>query len=157
MLEVNNLRTRIAQEAMSLVGQHGRNHPGNNEDHTIGRSPETGFDCSGLILYIFGMVGLTIPNDLRHTSELFDHFGIFAHQGREGDLVFFSKEGLAPKHVGIMVSNREYVHRKGDTVEIAELKVTKIPIRRQNQLYRLNPIGFKILSIQNGRWKTIVE
>lgn len=156
----HNLRKKIVSEALSLVGERARNHPRDNEDHSFGCSPETGFDCSGLVVYVLGMVGLTVPQNIRHTSELFDRLGIFAHRGREGDLVFFSNKGLAPKHIGIMINNREFVHSPGKDntkVAVAELKIKRVPIRYENQLYLINPIGFKVLSESNGRWQKLIE
>ena len=123
-------RDRVVEICLGLVGTSSINHPKVGEDHRVGCSPETGFDCSGLIIFVLSQVGISLPTTLRHTSEIFDQFGIFAHSGRDGDLVFFSsKKGLVPKHVGIMINERKYVHspgKNGSSVKLAELKVTRI-------------------------------
>jgi peptidoglycan hydrolase-like protein with peptidoglycan-binding domain len=82
-----------------------------------GASPSTGFDCSGLVTYVFGRVGVSLP----HSSFL--QFGIGRHVGmsslRPGDLVFF--EGL--NHVGIWVGRNRFIHspHSGTLVHVTEM------------------------------------
>lgn len=100
-----------------------------------------------------------MPEGIRHASEFFDQFGIFVHITRPGDLVFFSKEGMAPKHMGILINEIEYVHSPGkdDTrVLVAKIKKEDIPDSSPNQIYRKNPIGYKSLAVPNGRWQQII-
>ncbi len=154
-----NLREAIISEALKLVGFDSCNHPKDGENHNLGCFPETGLDCSGFIIYVLHKAGIAIPEGMRHVSEFFDHFGILTHRQRQGDLVFFSKKGLAPTHVGIIVNDREYVHspgRYGAKIAVAELKRTPIPLQYTNQLYLENPIGFKTPTVSNGRWQSIL-
>ena len=146
-------------EAMRLLGSDCCDHPKDNENHLFGCNPETGFDCSGLVVYVLTQARVPVPKEVRHTSEFFDHFGVFVHKYRAGDLVFFSKEGKAPIHMGIMINDTEYIHspgRNGTKVSIAKMKREPIPYQRDDQIYLENPIGFKAPTIFRNRWQQIV-
>ena len=144
---------------MDLVGYDCRNHPKDEESHEFGCNPETGFDCSGFVRYVLIRSGIYIADDIRHASEFLDKFGILVQRHRPGDLVSFSKEGRAPKHMGIMINDMEYVHspgRNGTRVVLAELKRESISLKYPDQLYLENPIGFKTPTVQKGRWQGII-
>jgi cell wall-associated NlpC family hydrolase len=82
-----------------------------------GDSPSSGFDCSGLVRYVFGHFGLSLP----HSS--YADFGVGRHVARAalrpGDLVFF--DGLG--HVGMYVGAGSFIHapHSGTTVRISSL------------------------------------
>lgn len=123
-----------------------------------GCDPQSGFDCSGLALHILVKTRIPIPEGMRHCNELFDLFGVLIHFGlqKRGDLVFFSRNGTAPSHVGIMISSNEFVHapgKDGTKVEITSLKRAPIPISTASQIYLENPIGFKRPAVRAGRWQ----
>ncbi|CAM4143500.1 C40 family peptidase [Kerstersia similis] len=74
-----------------------------------GTNPDTGFDCSGLVVYAAReSLGLQLP---RSASEM-------AHEGKAvsraelqpGDLVFFNTLGRRFSHVGIYVGDNQFVH-----------------------------------------------
>jgi peptidoglycan DL-endopeptidase CwlO len=78
-----------------------------------GATPRTGFDCSGLVWYIYRQLGVDIPRvtyDQWHAGKRI--------RGREnlrpGDLLFFNKRG----HVGIFAGHGWFWHapRRGSTV-----------------------------------------
>ncbi|HEY3364121.1 MAG TPA: stalk domain-containing protein [Symbiobacteriaceae bacterium] len=73
-----------------------------------GTSPETGFDCSGLVTYIGEQVGVDVP---RTSQELFK-FGVAVAKAdlAPGDLVFFTTYEPGPSHVGIYVGDGLFVH-----------------------------------------------
>jgi peptidoglycan DL-endopeptidase CwlO len=81
-----------------------------------GASP-SGFDCSGLVMYAFGAVGVSLP----HSS--YAQYGMGSPVPRSdlqpGDLVFF--DGLG--HVGIYVGGGSFIHapHTGTTVQISSL------------------------------------
>jgi cell wall-associated NlpC family hydrolase len=84
-----------------------------------GSSPETGFDCSGLVTYVFERAwGLTLP---RSTQEQ-RHVGrpVKASELRPGDLVFYNTRNRPFSHVGIYVGQGNFVHapRRGATVRV---------------------------------------
>jgi peptidoglycan DL-endopeptidase CwlO len=79
-----------------------------------GASPETGFDCSGLVMWLWAQHGVVLP----HFAASQYHMGPFVSVTdlRIGDLVFFHKLG----HVGIYIGNGYVLHapHTGATVEI---------------------------------------
>jgi cell wall-associated NlpC family hydrolase len=81
-----------------------------------GASP-SGFDCSGLVMYVFAKVGVYLP----HSSYMQYHYGRFVprSQLRPGDTVFFN--GLS--HVGIYIGGGQFVHapHTGDVVKVSSL------------------------------------
>jgi cell wall-associated NlpC family hydrolase len=69
-----------------------------------GESPAGGFDCSGLVRYVFGRLGVSLP----HNAAAQFGYGRAITRGslEPGDLVFFSELG----HVGIYVGHGRFVH-----------------------------------------------
>jgi cell wall-associated NlpC family hydrolase len=85
-----------------------------------GNSPNTGFDCSGLINYVFlTSAGLKLP---RTTLELIEINARQIDQDRlyPGDLVYFNSNGGKVSHIGIYVGERRFVHApsSGGTVRM---------------------------------------
>jgi cell wall-associated NlpC family hydrolase len=82
-----------------------------------GASPRGGFDCSGLVQYVYGKVGIHLPH---HAASQYGH-GRRVSRGslRAGDLVFFSGLG----HVGIYAGSGKFIHapRRGTTVRWSRL------------------------------------
>ncbi len=87
-----------------------------------GNTPEGGFDCSGLVNYVFrDMLDLRLP---RTSRELYAYQGPKIEPGRlaTGDLVFFGSGGNVT-HVGIYVGEGRFVHAPstGGTVRLDHL------------------------------------
>jgi cell wall-associated NlpC family hydrolase len=82
-----------------------------------GSSPRAGFDCSGLVQYVYAKVGIKLPH---YAAGQFGH-GRRVSRGalRAGDLVFFSGLG----HVGIYAGGGKFIHapRSGTTVRWSRL------------------------------------
>lgn len=82
-----------------------------------GSSPAGGFDCSGLVYWAYGRIGVELP----HSSyALYDQGRQVARSSmKPGDLLFFSGLG----HVGIYLGRGRMVHapRSGRLVEIVSL------------------------------------
>lgn len=88
-----------------------------------GNTPESGFDCSGLITYVFqSSAGLKLP---RSTRELIDVDAPRIDRDRlyPGDLVYFNPAGGRVSHIGIYVGERRFVHApaSGGTVRMENL------------------------------------
>jgi cell wall-associated NlpC family hydrolase len=85
--------------------------------HYGGHSPETGFDCSGLIAHVFQRAwGLALP---RRTEEQARLGKPVRKQDLEpGDLVFYNTRNRAYSHVGIYVGDGRFIHapRRGQRV-----------------------------------------
>jgi cell wall-associated NlpC family hydrolase len=73
-----------------------------------GNDPQTGFDCSGLVKFVFARHSVDVP---RTVAEQF-RIGIPVRlvDLRAGDLVFFSTTGPGPTHVGIAVNRDQFIH-----------------------------------------------
>jgi len=82
-----------------------------------GESPATGFDCSGLVRWSYGRVGIDLP----HSSYALYGEGrrVPTSDMEEGDLLFF--EGLG--HVGLYLGRGRMVHapQTGRNVEVVRL------------------------------------
>jgi cell wall-associated NlpC family hydrolase len=82
-----------------------------------GASPGSGFDCSGLVQYVYAKVGISLPH---HAASQYGHGRRIGRGGLQaGDLVFFSGLG----HVGIYAGGGKFIHapRGGTTVRWSRL------------------------------------
>ena len=81
-----------------------------------GASP-SGFDCSGLVMYVFAQMGVALP----HSSYSQYAMGapVSMSQLQPGDLVFFA----GASHVGIYIGGGQFIHapHTGDHVKISSL------------------------------------
>lgn len=82
-----------------------------------GASPETGFDCSGLTMYVFAQIGVSLP----HYAAAQYQMGVAVpkDQLQPGDLVFFRNLG----HMGMYIGGGNFIQapRTGDVVKISSL------------------------------------
>jgi cell wall-associated NlpC family hydrolase len=82
-----------------------------------GISPTTGFDCSGLVYWTYGRLGIALP----HSSYALYDLGrrVARSRMRPGDLLFFSGLG----HVGIYIGRGRMVHapHSGTVVQVVRL------------------------------------
>jgi peptidoglycan DL-endopeptidase CwlO len=81
-----------------------------------GESPK-GFDCSGLVAYVYAQLGITLPHFAAAQYQL--GVAVPRDQLQPGDLVFFD----ALDHVGIYIGGGQFVHapHTGDVVKITTL------------------------------------
>lgn len=87
-----------------------------------GNSPDTGFDCSGLVYYVFGdAIGLALPRNAEEISRVGDHIG--RDKLEPGDLVFFNTLRRPFSHVGIYLGEQRFIHApsEGGQVEIVSM------------------------------------
>ncbi len=78
------------------------------------------FDCSGLVMYSYAKIGVSLPHSAAAQYGYGTH--ISRDQLRPGDLVFFTR-GRGISHVGMYVGGDSYIHapRTGDVVKISSL------------------------------------
>ena len=73
-----------------------------------GASPKTGFDCSGLVAYVFAQLGVSLPHYAAAQWYSPEAVWVAPERLQPGDLVFFTgSDGTrkAPGHVGIYVGD----------------------------------------------------
>lgn len=94
-----------------------------------GNSP-AGFDCSGLVAYVYGRLGIALP----HNAAAQYDYGrpVDRRHLRPGDLVFF--HGLG--HVGLYIGRDRIIHapRAGKRVEIQALSARSGEIQGARRL-----------------------
>lgn len=105
----------VAMHALGLVGTPYR---------FGGNTPDSGFDCSGLIGYVYlHAAGLRAPRTVRQIVN----WGYPVTQGalQTGDLLVFGAKGLQPDHAAIYVGDGRFVHAPstGGTVRLERLEV----------------------------------
>ncbi len=90
-----------------------------------GSSPETGFDCSGLVAYVYARaLKLSLP---RNTTDLSrTGVSIAAAELRPGDLVFYNTQHRPYSHVGIYLGEMRFVHApsSGGAVRLENMRVS---------------------------------
>jgi cell wall-associated NlpC family hydrolase len=88
-----------------------------------GNTPVSGFDCSGLVDYVFReAAGIALPRTAEAISKI-DAPRVDRDDLRSGDIVFFHHRGRRISHVGIYVGNGRFVHapNEGGTVRLDAL------------------------------------
>ncbi|MBP7792578.1 MAG: C40 family peptidase [Candidatus Goldbacteria bacterium] len=125
------IREKISTDAKKLLGV---------PYVTGGISPDTGFDCSGFVFYVYQKNSIEIPR--LSYMQFQEGLPIEQYELKMGDLVFFEvydkdipilgdlrnviaeyyKTGK-PGHVGIYLGNGKFIHapKKGDVVKISSI------------------------------------
>lgn len=88
----------ISSTALSLRGAPYRN----------GGADPAGFDCSGLVSYVFAQHGVRVPREVRKQYEV--GHDVDPTSLAPGDLVFFTTVSPGASHVGIVVGGDQFVH-----------------------------------------------
>lgn len=91
---------------------------------TNGKYISGGFDCSGLVLYVYKHYGITLPRT--SMDQINVGLPININNLKNGDLVFFTTNTSSPSeisHIGIYIGNNKFIHcpKPGDVVKISEL------------------------------------
>lgn len=87
-----------------------------------GASPETGFDCSGLVAYVYNRaLRLSLPRDTFNLARA----GQPVTELEPGDLLFYNTQGRAYSHVGIYLGESRFVHAPstGGSVRIEDMRL----------------------------------
>lgn len=88
-----------------------------------GLSPQTGFDCSGLVAYVYREgAGMALPRntfDLSRVGEPVERAAL-----RPGDLVFYNTQQRDYSHVGIYLGEERFIHApsSGGEVRVENLR-----------------------------------
>jgi cell wall-associated NlpC family hydrolase len=104
----------VARTAESMLGA----------PYRAGGALPDGFDCSGLVNYVFARHGVGVPRDVKGLAAV--GRTVSRADVREGDLLFFTTTGPGPTHVAISVDHDRFIHapKSGATVRIESLRST---------------------------------
>ncbi len=96
---------KVIQYAMQYLGV----------PYVWGGSSPRGFDCSGLVQYVYAKVGISLP----HSSRMQYGCGrpVSKSALKAGDLVFYYRP---IQHVGIYLGNGRIIHATGNQVQIGD-------------------------------------
>lgn len=87
-----------------------------------GSTPETGFDCSGFVRYVYNeTLGLVLPHNAKAIAQEGER--VEKTELKPGDLVFFNTMRRTFSHVGIYLGDNLFVHapRSGARVRIEDM------------------------------------
>jgi cell wall-associated NlpC family hydrolase len=81
--------------------------------YRFGGADPGGFDCSGLVQYVFAQYGIFVPRVVEQQWELGDK--VKPREIKPGDLLFFSTKGPGASHVAIALDSERFVHAPNST------------------------------------------
>ncbi len=86
-----------------------------------GTSPQTGFDCSGMIQYVYGRLGITLPRVAEDQAKVGQY--VPRDQIQPGDALFFADSSGYIHHEGLYIGDNKMVHspKTGDVVKISDI------------------------------------
>jgi cell wall-associated NlpC family hydrolase len=106
-----------------------------------GSSPESGFDCSGLVAHVFERAwGMSLPR--RTAEQRYVGRAVKREALQPGDLVFYNTRNRPYSHVGIYLGDGIFVHapRRGQRVRLENID-NPYWRARFNGARRLDPPG----------------
>lgn len=92
------LRHQLVLEALGQVGR----------PYRYGGTTVEGFDCSGLVQYVYASAGIKLPRTAREQHEVGDTIDL--DEAEPGDLLFYSFQGRRIDHVAIYLGDDQAVH-----------------------------------------------
>jgi cell wall-associated NlpC family hydrolase len=101
----------IVQTAETLLGA----------PYREGGSLPDGFDCSGLVNYVFARHGIAVPRDVRRQATA--GVPVARPDILPGDVLLFATTGSGPTHVGIAIDGSRFIHapKSGAVVRVESL------------------------------------
>jgi len=105
----------LVQTALALQGT----------PYRFGGKSEEGFDCSGLVGFVFAQHGVRLPAGVRAQWTVGERVG--RDRIEPGDLVFFVTAGRTVSHVGIAIDGESFIH--------APNSIAVVRVERLDDLY----------------------
>lgn len=111
-----------------------------------GSSPETGFDCSGYVRYVYGQQGVRLPRTSREQAGAGGKVAARLSSLRQGDLMLFAESKQPISHVAIYAGGGRIIHSSssGGGVRYDELST------RRGQWFVQHMVAARRLSV-DGR------
>jgi cell wall-associated NlpC family hydrolase len=95
-----------------------------------GGATPSGFDCSGLVEYVFDQNGIPVPRTVAEQFRV--GHKVDRDDLQPGDLVFFSTVTRGASHVGISIGGDEFVHAPS---ERGEVRVERLSVSYWSKRY----------------------
>ena len=99
----------LTRDAMRYIGT----------PYVFGGTSPSGFDCSGYVQHVFGMLGIALPRTA--DAQFYAGRSTRGHMVA-GDLVFFQTYLPGPSHVGIYLGTGRFIHSSSHGVRISRLR-----------------------------------
>jgi cell wall-associated NlpC family hydrolase len=106
----NDIRDAVVRGAQSYL----------NLPYIFGGASPTGFDCSGLVLYLYNQQGFTMPHGVIHMRPTLK----LTKNPQKGDVIFFFNDNGIAGHVGIYIDEERFIHapKEGAVIRYEKLK-----------------------------------
>jgi cell wall-associated NlpC family hydrolase len=131
--ESSAITSELIATALALKGTQYRNG---------GSEPSRGFDCSGLVQWVFAQHGAALPRETREQYVLGKR--IDDDEVQPGDLVFFETVSKGPSHVGIALGGGEFVHAPSSR------GVVRVENYRKSDYWSERWVGARRISMTKG-------
>jgi cell wall-associated NlpC family hydrolase len=116
----HNLRDSIVSLAKAQLGKRYRYG---------GKTPEHGFDCSGLVQYIMAALNLDVPRTARQQARSGLEIERDTSHLLPGDLLTFAKPKKGVSHVGIYIGDGKFIQASSVAGRVVESSINRTPSR----------------------------
>ena len=111
-------------------------------------SNETGVDCSGLVRYVFGALGVDLPHNAAQLSMRGESVPADTARMQPGDLIVFSpKRSNRISHVGIYMGNGTMLHASSHNKRVVEVPLATyrgLRLRDVRRVVAVAPVAAEI-------------